>query len=117
MSFGGVPERLVVPFAAIKSFVDPSVQFGVQFEMLVAGEDGKVERADAAPGEGRRRAHPPAERLAARRANPPSADQPANPSRQHRIARQRRRAAAKSCGSTASARSDVAAPHPRRGPS
>jgi len=32
LSFGGVPERLVVPFSAIKSFFDPSVQFGLQFE-------------------------------------------------------------------------------------
>jgi hypothetical protein len=32
LSFGGVPERLVVPFTSIKSFFDPSVQFGLQFE-------------------------------------------------------------------------------------
>ncbi|GLH79461.1 hypothetical protein SSBR45G_43700 [Bradyrhizobium sp. SSBR45G] len=32
LSFGGIPERLVVPFHAIKSFFDPSVQFGLQFE-------------------------------------------------------------------------------------
>jgi hypothetical protein len=32
LSFGGIPERLVVPFAAIKSFLDPSVEFGLQFE-------------------------------------------------------------------------------------
>jgi uncharacterized protein len=32
LSFGGIPERLVIPFAAIKSFLDPSVQFGLQFE-------------------------------------------------------------------------------------
>lgn len=32
LSFGGVSERLVVPFSAIKSFFDPSVQFGLQFE-------------------------------------------------------------------------------------
>ena len=32
LSFGGIPERLVVPFASIKSFFDPSVQFGLQFE-------------------------------------------------------------------------------------
>jgi hypothetical protein len=32
LSFGGIPERLVVPFSAIKSFLDPSVQFGLQFE-------------------------------------------------------------------------------------
>jgi uncharacterized protein len=34
LSFGGVPERLTVPFEAIKSFFDPSVQFGLQFEMI-----------------------------------------------------------------------------------
>src|SRR3954464_1466019 len=32
LSFGGIPERLVVPFDAIKSFFDPSVQFGLQFD-------------------------------------------------------------------------------------
>ena len=32
LSFGGIPERLVIPFSSIKSFFDPSVQFGLQFE-------------------------------------------------------------------------------------
>ena len=32
LSFGGIPERLVVPFSSIKSFLDPSVKFGLQFE-------------------------------------------------------------------------------------
>ena len=32
MSFGGVPEKLYVPFAAVTGFFDPSVQFGLQFE-------------------------------------------------------------------------------------
>jgi hypothetical protein len=32
LSFGGIPERLVVPFNSIKSFLDPSVQFDLQFE-------------------------------------------------------------------------------------
>jgi hypothetical protein len=32
LSFGGVAERLVVPFNSIKSFFDPSVQFGLQFD-------------------------------------------------------------------------------------
>ena len=45
LSFGGVAERLVVPFEAIKAFADPSVQFTLQFETL---------RGDA--GRGRRRA-------------------------------------------------------------
>jgi uncharacterized protein len=34
VSFNGVPERLTVPFAAIKGFFDPSVQFGLQFELV-----------------------------------------------------------------------------------
>src|SRR5262249_52999769 len=38
LAFGGVAERLFVPFDAIKSFFDPSVQFGLQFEH--ASEDG-----------------------------------------------------------------------------
>jgi hypothetical protein len=32
LTFDGIPERLVVPFSAIKVFIDPSVRFGLQFE-------------------------------------------------------------------------------------
>jgi hypothetical protein len=32
LSFGNIPEKLVVPFAAIKTFLDPSVPFGLTFE-------------------------------------------------------------------------------------
>lgn len=32
LSFNGIPERLVIPYSSIKSFFDPSVQFGLQFE-------------------------------------------------------------------------------------
>jgi hypothetical protein len=42
LSFGGMPEHLVVPFAAITSFVDPSVQFALQFEQ-VAQPEGAAE--------------------------------------------------------------------------
>jgi hypothetical protein len=38
LSFGGVPEKLTVPFEAIKGFFDPSVQFGLQFEEVGDGE-------------------------------------------------------------------------------
>jgi len=34
LSFNDTPEHLFVPFAAIKGFFDPSVQFGLQFEPL-----------------------------------------------------------------------------------
>ena len=42
LNFGGVPEPIVVPFDALKTFVDPSVGFGVKFNA-----DGE---AEAAPG-------------------------------------------------------------------
>jgi hypothetical protein len=32
LSFGGVPEKLLVPFSAIKGFFDPSVQFALEFD-------------------------------------------------------------------------------------
>src|SRR5581483_2656542 len=33
LSFNGQHERLTIPFAAISAFVDPSVQFGLQFSV------------------------------------------------------------------------------------
>ena len=33
LSFGGVPEKLVVPFDAMSGFWDPSVDFGLKFEL------------------------------------------------------------------------------------
>ncbi len=49
LSFGGVPEKLGIPFAAIKSFFDPSVQFGLQFETIEAeaAAGGDVAKAPA----------------------------------------------------------------------
>src|SRR5262245_60841430 len=38
LSFGGVTEKVGVPFEAVKGFFDPSVQFGLQFEEVVEGE-------------------------------------------------------------------------------
>ena len=32
LTFDGIPERLVVPFTAIKVFFDPSVRYGLQFD-------------------------------------------------------------------------------------
>jgi uncharacterized protein len=52
LQFNGIPERLHVPFRAVKAFMDPSVQFGLQFAVEgegaqeAAGQDGA--RADAA---------------------------------------------------------------------
>src|SRR5215218_8191501 len=47
LSFSGVPERLLVPFDALSGFFDPSVQFGLKFDLSEAGET--PEEANAAP--------------------------------------------------------------------
>lgn len=39
LTFDGIPERLVVPFDAIKVFFDPSVRYGLQFEDPETGTD------------------------------------------------------------------------------
>ena len=48
LSFNGIPERLHIPFAALKGFFDPSVKFGLQFEP-VAEEDEEAEDEPAMP--------------------------------------------------------------------
>ena len=47
LSFGGVPERLVVPFNSIKSFFYPSVQFGLQFEPADAAAEAPAVKLPA----------------------------------------------------------------------
>ncbi len=49
LSFGGIPERLVVPFNSIKSFFDPSVQFGLQFEPADAATEAPAANLPAVP--------------------------------------------------------------------
>ena len=39
--FSGQPERLQVPYAAIKAFYDPAVEFGLQFSAMAAEETEK----------------------------------------------------------------------------
>jgi hypothetical protein len=104
VSFSGIPERLAIPFTAIKGFFDPSVQFGLQFEEMVGaagnGQDGDKDgdkesdkTGDKESGQkiadkGRAAARPPAEHKGATPAiaklptpaNPEPADpEPANP--------------------------------------
>lgn len=47
LRFGGQPERLTVPFAALTSFVDPSVEFGLSFPS--GDEPGEAAVPEAAP--------------------------------------------------------------------
>ena len=49
LNFGDNPEPLRIPFDAIRTFVDPSVEFGLRFESTEAPE---VESDDPAPTDG-----------------------------------------------------------------
>ena len=75
LSFGGIPERLGVPFSAIKSFFDPSVQFGLQFEPSEGVGVGGGERAGNLP------AAPVASALAASAAQPAESEAEAEPAK------------------------------------
>ena len=48
LSFSNVPERLVVPFRAVKAFYDPSAQFGLQFGKPGAANDSARQHLAAA---------------------------------------------------------------------
>ncbi len=53
LSFNGKHERLVVPFAAVTAFVDPAVQFGLQFPespTAAAAGDASLPAAGGAAG-------------------------------------------------------------------
>jgi hypothetical protein len=84
LSFGGVPERLSIPFAAVKGFYDPSVDFGLQFEQIgVAAAEAGGAKPDTAPASkkgGGEPANSPMQ-LTPRRTTPavPAAPAPANP--------------------------------------
>ena len=47
LSFSGVPERLLIPFSAIKGMFDPSVKFGLEFE-VVREDEGEEAAATTA---------------------------------------------------------------------
>ena len=46
LNFGDAPERLCIPYDAIKTFVDPSVEFGLRFETQ---DDEDEEEEDEIP--------------------------------------------------------------------
>jgi len=47
LNFGDAPEPLYIPYDAIRTFVDPSVEFGLRFEQQ---EDGVAKSGDAKSG-------------------------------------------------------------------
>jgi hypothetical protein len=93
LSFGGIPERLVIPFNSIKSFFDPSVQFGLQFEPAEAAAEAPATNLPTVPAPS---TLPVPAAATKNRTNPPS-----------------RPKAPKSCGWIASARNNPRAGKPR----
>ena len=53
LNFGDRPEPLYIPFDAIRTFVDPSVEFGLRFETHESADDEApmAEDVDEEPGE------------------------------------------------------------------
>jgi hypothetical protein len=49
LAFNGIPERLHIPLKAVKAFLDPSVQFGLQFTIETEGGKTEVGTETAAP--------------------------------------------------------------------
>lgn len=49
LNFGNNPEPLVIPFDALRTFVDPSVEFGLRFESHEEDDEGAAEDEDDDP--------------------------------------------------------------------
>lgn len=51
LNFGEQPEPLYIPFDAVRTFVDPSVEFGLRFETQDAGEPPEPPSSPPEPDE------------------------------------------------------------------
>ena len=51
LNFGDKPEPMYIPFDAIRTFVDPSVEFGLRFETVDSDDSDEDGDADAAEDE------------------------------------------------------------------
>lgn len=51
LNFGNSPEPLVIPFDAVRTFVDPSVEFGLRFETHDDEDDEEEDEEEDAEGD------------------------------------------------------------------
>ncbi|MBA4222000.1 SspB family protein [Bosea vestrisii] len=79
LSFSGVPERLLIPYDAITTFFDPSVQFGLKFETQDAAGEAQAGEPAAPAKAPRGAASEPSVAPAAPLALPPKPAQKALP--------------------------------------
>ena len=78
LSFSGVPEKLVVPFDAVTGFFDPSVQFGLKFEVQDEASNADSSSGETAPLPAKQPSPEPLE-LAPKRPTLPAAAKPGAP--------------------------------------
>jgi hypothetical protein len=91
LSFSGVPERLFIPLDALTGFYDPSVQFGLKFE--IQDQDAESGAHDEKPAKG---SSPTTLELQKKPPVPVTRTAPKIPSRQSKPAGESDRSAAKS---------------------
>lgn len=49
LSFDNISEKLIIPFNAVKGFLDPAVQFGLQFEVVNIEATAETDKKAAKP--------------------------------------------------------------------
>ena len=75
LNFSNIPEKLVIPFAALTAFSDPSIKFGLQFHTRNTGESSHDnEESVSCPATGKKKNTPPPS--ASFDEDPPSDDHP-----------------------------------------
>lgn len=82
LNFDHVPEKLVIPFSAVKGFLDPAVQFGLQFEVVPTEADVAPETTARKPAKATRpvtKGKAPAPEPAAEATPESDAEQPGQP--------------------------------------
>lgn len=82
LAFNGIPERLHVPFKAVKAFMDPSVPFGLEFTVDGEATAGTSRDATAETGAATTKPEPvgkPAKPAPAKPAKPQAKKEPAPP--------------------------------------
>ena len=80
LSFGGVAERVAVPFEAVTAFYDPAVQFGFQFETIEGTPAAADRNITAPPAEKPKSAPSQLANEATKRESLPSPEAAADPS-------------------------------------
>jgi hypothetical protein len=82
LTFDGIPERLSIPFAAIKVFFDPSVPYGLQFEDPdLAGDaltqsEAAAATVDVGPGKAEKKPRPQRKPRVDKTGEPPRPERP-----------------------------------------